>query len=348
MANHGLDVVFFWSYSTRFDYSLLGSITWVRNYVSDFIYKIAIFLSSKQNDVFYVQRGFMRGLPSLLGRLSSFFQILMIFLIKHVLRRKVIFDFDDALYIKTPILIYILTRISNFVIVGSHALYQYVFTKNKRVFLIPTSISVKEVQMNSRPDDSMNNSIVNKKIKVGWLGSTSTIKNLRMLVEPLNLLGLEYEIEFRVIGAQSEKEYRRYQQYFSEFKNVKLVLIPWLKKNELKELSQFDIGVAPLTPGPWEEGKCGFKLLMYMSMGIPCVASAVGENNFIIQDGENGFLCIDTKEWIEKLQLLIEDAHLKRRIGIKGRRTVEIKYNLGSNTYRLVSIIKRLFYENIQ
>lgn len=345
MANIGLNLVFHWSHSFEFESSLWKSLMKCsKNYIKDFVNRIVIFLSSKSSDVFYVQRAFMWGLPSLLGRLSSFVQILMTFLIKAILRRKMIFDFDDAIYLKNPLLIYLLTRMSDCVIVSSHALQQYASRYNKHVYLIPTSIPTNERVR--RAAESTNKSFKEEKIVIGWVGSSSTIKYLRILAEPLNLLGLDHDIEFRVMGARSKMGYARHRGCFSEFKNVRLVLISWTEEDELDEISQFDIGVAPLSKGPWEEGKCGFKLLMYMSMGIPCVASAVGENNFIIQDGENGFLCKNTKEYIEKLRLLIGNADLRKSIGIKGRRTIEAKYNLGSNAERLFSLIQKIIVEN--
>jgi glycosyltransferase involved in cell wall biosynthesis len=74
----------------------------------------------------------------------------------------------------------------------------------------------------------------------------------------------------------------------------------------------------PLPDDEWAKGKCGLKILQYMAMGIPCVASPVGVNTEIIQDGVNGFLAKDEKEWIEKLTLLIENPELRQKLGKAG------------------------------
>ncbi len=55
-------------------------------------------------------------------------------------------------------------------------------------------------------------------------------------------------------------------------------------------LQQLDIGIMPLPNAPWERGKCGYKLIQYMSCGMPVVASAVGVNADIVRAGENGEL----------------------------------------------------------
>ena len=44
------------------------------------------------------------------------------------------------------------------------------------------------------------------------------------------------------------------------------------------------IGIMPLDEGEASEGKCGFKLIQYLSVGLPIVGSAVGMNRHIIND----------------------------------------------------------------
>jgi glycosyltransferase involved in cell wall biosynthesis len=58
------------------------------------------------------------------------------------------------------------------------------------------------------------------------------------------------------------------------------------------------------------------------------VASPVGVNKEIIQDGENGFLASSYNEWLEKLILLVQNEDLRRKLGQKGRETVENRYSL--------------------
>ena len=87
--------------------------------------------------------------------------------------------------------------------------------------------------------------------------------------------------------------------------------------------------------------ECGFKAILYMSMGIPCVCSPVGVNKEIIVDGINGFLANSEEEWIEKLSCLIRDPELRGRFGEAGRSTVIDKYSLKSNAPKYLDILKR-------
>ena len=98
----------------------------------------------------------------------------------------------------------------------------------------------------------------------------------------------------------------------------------------------------PLEDNEWERGKCGLKALQYMASGLPVVASPVGVNKEIIQDGINGYLAETSQEWEDKLKLLLEGEERRREIGLKGRETVENHYSLKVNAPRLIKVLKKV------
>jgi len=157
-----------------------------------------------------------------------------------------------------------------------------------------------------------------------------------LLIKPFEALGEKCDVEFRIIGANE------YEEKVPNFKNVSVKLIDWNAATEWEELSKFDIGVMPLFDTDWERGKCGFKALQYMTMGIPAVCSDVGEARYIVEDGVNGFLCKTEREWVNKLSLLVENKELRKELGDNGRKTVEEKYALETNTKKLIAIIRGL------
>jgi len=73
---------------------------------------------------------------------------------------------------------------------------------------------------------------------------------------------------------------------------------------------------------------------------VPVVASAVGVNREIIQDGVNGFLAASDDEWVEKLGRLLTDRDLRRRFAEAGRRTVEAGYSMQVNAPRLAATLR--------
>jgi glycosyltransferase involved in cell wall biosynthesis len=120
---------------------------------------------------------------------------------------------------------------------------------------------------------------------------------------------------------------------------VNVRFVPWRERTEFKDLLAFDVGIMPLEDTAWSRYKCGLKILQYMAIGIPAVASPVGVNSDIIRTGENGFLPESSSDWVQILQHLTSHQELRLRIGAAGRRTVEQSYSVESQLPRLVEVL---------
>ena len=114
---------------------------------------------------------------------------------------------------------------------------------------------------------------------------------------------------------------------------------PWSLEREVELFNGCDVGVYPLPDDEWARGKCGFKAIQFMSCGVPVVASAVGVNRDIVQDGVNGFLASTPDEWRTKLAALMRDPDLGRRLGAAGRRTIQERYSLQVNAPRVAAVL---------
>jgi glycosyltransferase involved in cell wall biosynthesis len=121
---------------------------------------------------------------------------------------------------------------------------------------------------------------------------------------------------------------------------VEVENVPWTLDDEVRLFNSCDVGVYPLTDDEWSRGKCGFKAIEFMACGVPVVASAVGVNREIIQDGANGFLASTDEEWVAKLTRLLEDLELRRRIAAAGRQTIEQSFSLRVNAPRLATTLR--------
>jgi len=251
------------------------------------------------------------------------------------LHRKLVFDFDDAIFLLPPgkrSFLYNLRyknsvpkilSMSDYIIAGNEYLRQYALRFNTNVMVIPTSIDTEKYHVRERKK--------REKISIGWIGSTTTTLYLDQLKNVLRTLAKGYKFYLNVIGTAG---------YGIE--GVETVSKSWRLEREVFDLQDFDIGVAPLENDGWTLGKCGCKVLQYMAVGIPVVASRVGVHGEIIDDGVNGFLADSEEEWIDKLSLLIEDENLRRRLGIMGRKTVEDRYSVKVNGPRLLEILDKV------
>jgi hypothetical protein len=227
-------------------------------------------------------------------------------------RKPLVFDFDDAIWLPRvggsrvlralhrEATVKNVLRSAAAVIAGNDFLAGYAGCLNRNVKVVPSSIPIEMYT------PATNSSLV------GWIGSRTTLPYLKPLKPVFETLG----IKPRVI-ASGEPARLGFDVEFRQ----------WQLETEGAELSQIGIGIAPLPDTPWEQGKCGVKLLQYMACGIPVVASPVGVNAAIVADGVNGFLARDTEEWVTALRRLTADPKLRQQMGAAGRETVEKRFS---------------------
>lgn len=257
-----------------------------------------------------------------------------------LLRKPFIFDFDDAIFLpasssqnsfiekfRRPEEVCKLIKMSNHVIAGNYYLAEFAAQYNKNVSVIPTSIDTDKYY-------PISSDLPIKKIVIGWIGSVTTAEFIFILRDAFTELSKRKNIVFKVVGGNLN---------CAQIPDI--INIPWSMDEEIKHLKTFDIGIMPMPDNEWTRGKCGFKAILYMGMGIPCVCSPVGVNKEIIKDGINGFLADKPEEWIDRLSLLIDNAELRRKIGLAGRKTIEEKFSVRMNAPKMLEIFKQVFSE---
>ncbi len=79
-----------------------------------------------------------------------------------------------------------------------------------------------------------------------------------------------------------------------------------------------------------------------LATGVPVVCSPAGINKEIVEDGVHGFWANTQEEWIEKLEILINDHDLRKRMGKEGRKRVIEHYSLKANAPRMLKIFQQL------
>ncbi len=242
------------------------------------------------------------------------------------LSKKIIFDFDDAVYLKKPVKTDYIVRVSDHVIAGNGFLKNYVSGLNKHSVVIPTSIDTDKY----KALNAYRQKIAGNKVIMGWMGSFSTAEYLKDLEDVFRMLLTKYDnLEIRIIGGR-----------FDNIRHERLLNKEWSLDNEISDLQQFDIGIMPMPDDEWAKGKCAFKVIQYMATGVPAVASNVGMNKEVIDDGVNGFLAINKTDWVNKLSLLIESKELRLKLGRAGRSKIEKLYSININFPKLITLLK--------
>lgn len=253
-------------------------------------------------------------------------------------RRPYVLDFDDAMFHRYdqhffPPARWLLGRKldrlmagASLVVVGNEYLAARAAEAGaRRVEIVPTVLDLSRYRLGGRvaADDEPT---------IGWIGSPHTTVYLRDLVPVMLDLSRRSPFRFLLVGAAPVPELAVLGKRFC--------CEQWREEAEAEQLSRMDIGVMPLPDEAFPRGKCGYKLIQYMAMALPAVASPVGANRAIIQDGQTGYFARDDGEWTARLRELLRDGELRRRLGRAGRATVEREYTLERWAPRMVELLR--------
>lgn len=259
-------------------------------------------------------------------------QKLLSFLEMKFLRRKtdcLIFDIDDAVMFnskgKTAYRRYSRFRQTvqkaNHVICGNEYLAEQTKPYNNSISIIPTAVDAELIHHASLSgSQSASQEKSQGKITIGWTGSKSNTGYLNDIF-PI-IAGFGERVHFKIISDSVER------LDFDRLSPVTHEHVKWSPEVEFTELSSFDIGLMPLPDSKWTRGKCSFKALQYMALGIPTVCSPVGMNCKVIQHGINGFLPDSPEQWKANLESLIESVDLRKNVGAAGKETILKSYDI--------------------
>jgi glycosyltransferase involved in cell wall biosynthesis len=250
-----------------------------------------------------------------------------------VFRKKIIYDFDDAIWLtdrsdeswltkklRARNKISAICKLSYKVSAGNRYLRDYAVKYNSQTVVNPTTIDTLKILETNRNE--------NNEVVIGWTGSHSTLKYLKGIESVLQTLERDYSnVRFLFIADQQP-----------DLSLNRLSFKHWKLETENEDLSEIDIGIMPLPDNEWTRGKCGFKILQYMAMSIPAVASPVGVNSQIIENEENGFVCETETEWLHALRRLVEDNSLRKKFGVSGQRLVAKNYSTSSNSSNFMAL----------
>lgn len=253
---------------------------------------------------------------------------------------RLVVDFDDAIWAPPPSrlnpeslqiahtfnarLQHVISK-SRCVITGSHYLANWVkqHFPDSDVTVIPTSIDLENYRQLKSPRS-------HGPLTVGWIGSRGNLFDLQQVAPVLAQLNKSYGARLRVISNTRPA-----------LDNLDFDFEPWSAETERDELMRFDIGIMPLEDNDRSRGRCGFKAIQYMATGLPVVSSPVGGALEVIKEGVTGLFASTSNQWLEQLSNLIENASMRKNLGMNGRRRVEKLFSIQGNLSLLLNVLER-------
>ncbi|PHQ26780.1 glycosyl transferase family 1 [Marinobacter guineae] len=278
-----------------------------------YVRRLFVLLSVFRYDLIWIEKEIFPYLPALAER------------ILHWLGKRYVVDYDDAIFHNYDLSgnsvlrralgrkIDVVMRYARCVVAGNDYLAGRAKTAGAvRVELVPTVVDATRYNSNESSPAA--------KPVIGWIGSPSTQSYVVGMARALTSLCQKHNARLLLVGASDD--------IVSEFPGLDVEVVPWSEAFEAELIAQMDIGIMPLSDGPWEKGKCGYKLIQYMAGGIPVIASPVGVNVDIVGANQCGLLAANTAEWEVALDKLLESPAQRLQLGKAGRKAVETQYSL--------------------
>ncbi|NPV29978.1 MAG: glycosyltransferase family 4 protein [Firmicutes bacterium] len=289
--------------------------------IAAYFRRLGVLLKSRRFDLLWIEKELFPWLPALAEAVLQWFNI------------PYVVDYDDAVFHRYDLHSNVLVRSflgrkidkvmrrAALVLVGNDYLAERAYRAGaKRVEYLPTVIDLNRYNVVDKAGDTSFN--------IGWIGSPATAKYLNLVHPALAEVCRKRNTRLVLVGSGEIK-----------LENVPIMLRSWSEETEVADIQSFDVGIMPLPDEPWERGKCGYKLIQYMACGVPVVASPVGVNKQIVENGVNGYLCQTTIDWVNALTTLRDIPELRVKMGRAGRIKVGKKYCTQVTAPRLVALL---------
>ena len=207
-----------------------------------------------------------------------------------------IWDFDDNIYedkqINEDEYILYCKKAKHIIVVNSYLKETLPPKCKRRIKELYTS----DIQMyigENKLEELTNNRLKNydNSISLIWLATSANLKYLMEIIPALEysakVLKIKYNKEL-ILKVVCDKELN-IKSFFLKIENIK-----WTREIAIQTVLESNIGIMPLKESNHTLGKGGFKLIQYISTGLPVISSNVGYNKEIFKD-DIGYLIKDDK-----------------------------------------------------
>lgn len=298
----------------------------------------------------YIESGFQPSHITISGGLTPFFKALYhasksdivilvrktfpspLFWLLRKVSKKLIFDFDDAIFCNTDGS-YSKTRMERFINTVSQC--DYVFAGNRylaettqkfqtKTTVIPTSLDTQKY----------NQQIVNKDhdFTLVWIGSKSTKKFIVTILPSIELAAQSIpNLTLKIIA-----DFELHSDLLC-IKNI-----PWEESTEAYEVASSDVGLGPLPEDNWTKGKCALKVLQYMSASIPVISSPTGANQYVIDHLKSGYLAEDDLDWVSYIKTAFQQKNKLKQMGEFGKQRVLHEFDINVVFRKILPVIKSI------
>lgn len=204
---------------------------------------------------------------------------------------------------------------------NSHPILAWARQYSNSVYLVPSAVDTNLIK--PRMSQATGTPVI------GWSGSDTTAGNLEMIGEVLLEVQQATDARIHLMGAQS-------YQLPSDLKRVEFT---WSPENEAEVVGTFDIGIAPMPDNPWNHWKFSGKVTYFMALGIPTVATPIGDIPAQLRHGIDGYLADNAAAWRESLMDLCTSPQSRNQFGVEARARACSYYSVDRVSSTVASVI---------
>ncbi len=185
------------------------------------------------------------------------------------------------------------------------------------------------------------------KVVFSWTGlvwGEPIFENIVFLMESFSRMQMHRSARLEILGNFFHLESRLEKLIKEKYAHLSIELRQWLPPEAMpKYLSTVHVGLLPLIQDTcYNRSKSPTKLFEYMAAGTPVIATGMGEAEFVVEDGKNGFLVNTHHEMAEKMDILVKDHNLRTAMGKAARQTIEKEYSLKKLGEKLAVLLEEL------
>ena len=246
--------------------------------------------------------------------------------------RRSVFDFDDAIYMRPGVprsrltslrvkrRLHLWLRKADVITLPNNFLRSYAEKYSASVTVIPMALNLGIWKPKTKSPST--------DIVMGWTGAPVNIPNIERIESIVTALLEKYPKLKLAIHSGKKPNLKCPFDYH-----------PYQPGNEHEFVQSLDIGLLPLTYEEYTMGKSPIKAIQYLACGVPVVGNILGATAEILTN-DNSISVSTDKEWIEALELLINNPQHIQRLGNAGRSFVEKHHNAeltGEKLYEVFS-----------
>ena len=241
---------------------------------------------------------------------------------------KLVFDIDDF---DSDQKVKDLLDLSDVLVVGNHYLYN-LYSSTKPTCLVPSAVDAHEYSAFKKEGPLS--------ISMAKCGMGAAVSRLAKIKDVLFQLRERHNFILVLAGFNDKEDEQRAKEMFPFAQCTHLRTYDNYLRFTVPLLQETMVGILPFSKR--DEGKSGHSALANLAMGVPCISSKYAECNYIIQDGENGFIANTPEEWYTKIDTLLSDPALRTKFREAGWKTIEEKYDVPVVGRLLLGYLKKI------